>query len=172
MSEDKKKSGFSVYWIYALAGVAFIAIQLFYSAESRITIDRKQTLFELVDSSGVEKITIINDQRANFQLNGRGIELVKTFKKGEFPKIWKQLKKEPSIEKQKKTEIVLESIGDLGNFENSLEKERGFECARDTETDYFGTILAYLLPFGIIFLIWFFVMRRMKIGRASCRERV
>ncbi|MCF8220383.1 MAG: ATP-dependent zinc metalloprotease FtsH [Cryomorphaceae bacterium] len=167
MSEDKKKSGFSVYWIYALAGVGFIAIQLFYSAESRITIDRKQTLFELVDSSGVEKITIINDQRANFQLNGRGIELVKTFKKGEFPKIWKQLKKEPSIEKQKKTEIVLESIGDLGNFENSLEKERGFECARDTETDYFGTILAYLLPFGIIFLIWFFVMRRMTGGGGS-----
>lgn len=167
MSEDKKKSGFSVYWIYALAGVAFIAIQLFYSAESRITIDRKQTLFELVDSSGVEKITIINDQRANFQLNGRGIELVKTFKKGEFPKIWKQLKKEPSIEKQKKAEIVLESIGDLGNFENSLEKERGFECARDTETDYFGTILAYLLPFGIIFLIWFFVMRRMTGGGGS-----
>jgi cell division protease FtsH len=164
MSEDKKKSGFSVYWIYALAGVAFIAIQLFYSAESRITVVRKQTLFELVDSSGIEKITIINDQRANFQLNGRGLELVKTFKKGEFPKIWKQLKKEPSIEKQKKAVIVLENIGDLGNFENSLEKERGFECARDTETDYFGTILAYLLPFGIIFLIWFFVMRRMTGG--------
>jgi cell division protease FtsH len=167
MSEDKKKRGFSVYWIYALAGVAFIAIQLFYGAESRITIERKQTLFELVDSSGVEKITIINDQRANFQLNGRGIELVKTFKKGEYPKIWKQLKKEKTLEKQKKAEIVLENIGDLGNFENSLEKERGFECARDTETDYFGTILAYLLPFGIIFLIWFFVMRRMTGGGGS-----
>ena len=167
MSEDKKKRGFSVYWIYALAGVAFIAIQLFYGAESRITIERKQTLFELVDSSGVEKITIINDQRANFQLNGRGIELVKTFKKGEYPKIWKQLKKEKTLEKQKKAEIVLENIGDLGNFENSLEKERGFECARDTETDYYGTILAYLLPFGIIFLIWFFVMRRMTGGGGS-----
>jgi cell division protease FtsH len=167
MSENKKKGGFSVYWIYAIAGIAFIAIQLYYGAESRITIERKQTLFELVDSSGVEKITIINDQRANFTLNGRGIELVKTFKKGEYPKIWKQLKKEKSIEKQKKSEIVLENIGDLGNFENSLEKERGFECARDTETDYFGTILAYLLPFGIIFLIWFFVMRRMTGGGGS-----
>ena len=167
MSEDKKRRGFSVYWIYALAGVAFIAIQLFYGAESRITIERKQTLFELVDSSGVEKITIINDQRANFQLNGRGVELVKTFKKGEYPRIWKQLKKEKTLEKQKKAEIVLENIGDLGNFENSLEKERAFECARDTETDYFGTILAYLLPFGIIFLIWFFVMRRMTGGGGS-----
>jgi cell division protease FtsH len=167
MSENKKKGGFSVYWIYAIAGIAFIAIQLYYGAESRITIERKQTLFELVDSSGVEKITIINDQRANFTLNGRGIELVKTFKKGEYPKIWNQLKKEKSLEKQKKSEIVLENIGDLGNFENSLEKERGFECARDTETDYFGTALAYLLPFGIIFLIWFFVMRRMTGGGGS-----
>jgi cell division protease FtsH len=93
--------------------------------------------------------------------------LVKTFKKGEYPKIWKQLKKEKTLEKQKNAEIVLENIGDLGNFENSLEKERGFECARDTETDYFGTILAYLLPFGIIFLIWFFVMRRMTGGGGS-----
>ncbi|MFM7596062.1 MAG: ATP-dependent zinc metalloprotease FtsH [Flavobacteriales bacterium] len=167
MSENKKKGGFSVYWIYAIAGVAFIAIQLFYSAESRITIKRKQTLFELVDSSGVEKITIINDQRANFTLNGRGIDLIKTFNKGEYPKIWKELKKEKSLARQKKAEIVLENIGDLGNFENSLEKERGFECARDTETDYFGTILAYLLPFGIIFLIWFFVMRRMTGGGGS-----
>ena len=103
MADEKKKGGFSVYWIYALAGIAFIAIQLFYGSESRITIERKQTLFELVDSSGIEKITIINDQKANFQLNARGIELAKTFKKGEYPKIWKQLKKISSLDKQKKT---------------------------------------------------------------------
>jgi cell division protease FtsH len=161
MSDNKKKGGFSVYWIYALAGVAFIAIQLFYGTESKIAIDRKQTLFDLVDSSGVSKITIVNNNRADFQLNAEGINLVKTLKEGEFPKIWNQLKKVNSLEKQKKKVIVLENIGDLGNFENSIEKERNFPCDRDTDTDYLGTILSYLLPFGIIFLIWFFVMRRM-----------
>lgn len=164
MADNKKKGGFSVYWIYALAGVAFIAIQLFYGTESNITIDRKQTLFDLVDSSGVSKITIINNNRADFHLNAKGIAMVKTLKDGEFPKIWNQLKKVNSLEKQKKRTIVLENIGDLGNFENSLEKERNFACDRDTDTDYLGTILAYLLPFGIIFLIWFFVMRRMTGG--------
>ncbi|MFM7387852.1 MAG: ATP-dependent zinc metalloprotease FtsH [Bacteroidota bacterium] len=164
MADNKKKGGFSVYWIYALAGVAFIAIQLFYGTESSITIDRKQTLFDLVDSSGVSKITIINNNRADFHLNAKGIAMVKTQKDGEFPKIWNQLKKVNSLEKQKKKTIVLENIGDLGNFENSLEKERNFACDRDTDTDYLGTILAYLLPFGIIFLIWFFVMRRMTGG--------
>lgn len=164
MSDKNKKGGFSVYWIYALAGVAFIAIQLFYGSDSKITIDRKQTLFDLVDSSGVAKITIINNNRADFLLNARGIELSKSQQKGEFPKIWNELKKLNSIEKQKKKVIVLENIGDLGNFENSLEKERNFPCDRDTDTDYLGTILAYLLPFGIIFLIWFFVMRRMAGG--------
>ncbi|NBO60393.1 MAG: hypothetical protein EBU82_05415, partial [Flavobacteriia bacterium] len=164
MSDNKKKGGFSVYWIYALAGIAFIAIQLFYGTESKITIDRKQTLFDLVDSSGVAKITIINNNRADFQLNAEGVSLVKSMKEGEFPKIWNQLKKLNSLEKQKKQVIVLENIGDLGNFENSIEKERNFPCDRDTDTDYLGTILAYLLPFGIIFLIWFFVMRRMTGG--------
>jgi len=164
MSDNKKKGGFSVYWIYALAGIAFIAIQLFYGTESKITIDRKQTLFDLVDSSGVAKITIINNNRADFQLNAEGVYLVKSMKEGEFPKIWNQLKKLNSLEKQKKQVIVLENIGDLGNFENSIEKERNFPCDRDTDTDYLGTILAYLLPFGIIFLIWFFVMRRMTGG--------
>lgn len=164
MSDNKKKGGFSVYWIYALAGIAFIAIQLFYGTESKITIDRKQTLFDLVDSSGVAKITIINNNRADFQLNAEGVSLVKSMKEGEFPKIWNQLKKLNSLEKQKKQIIVLENIGDLGNFENSIEKERNFPCDRDTDTDYLGTILAYLLPFGIIFLIWFFVMRRMTGG--------
>lgn len=164
MSDNKKKGGFSVYWIYALAGVAFIAIQLIYGTESKITIDRKQTLFSLVDSSGVSKITIINNNRADFQLNAEGVALVKSLKDGEYPKIWKELKKLNSLEKQKKKIIVLDNIGDLGNFENSLEKERNFPCDRDTDTDYLGTILAYLLPFGIIFLIWFFVMRRMSGG--------
>lgn len=167
MSEEKKKGGFSVYWIYALAGIAFIAIQLWYGSETKITIERKQTLYDLVDIKGVEKITIINDQKAYFKLNAKGLEQVKSVKKGEYPKIWKQLKLLKTIDKQKKAEIELKNIGDLGNFENSLERDRGFECARDTETDYFGTILAYLLPFGIIFLIWFFVMRRMTGGGGS-----
>jgi len=161
---DKKKGGFSVYWIYALAGIAFIAIQLWYGSDSKITIDRKQTLFDLVDSSAVSKITIINNNRADFMLNAQGIALVKASKEGEFPKIWSQLKKVSGIEKQKKKIIQLDNIGDLGNFENSIEKERNFPCDRDTDTDYLGTILAYLLPFGIIFLIWFFVMRRMTGG--------
>lgn len=164
MADNKKKGGFSVYWIYALAGIAFIAIQLLYGSESSISIDRKQTLFDLVDSNAVSKITIINNNRADFMLNAHGVELVKQSKDGELPKIWKQLSKEKSIEKQKKKVITLENIGDLGNFETSIEKERNFPCDRDTDTDYLGTILAYLLPFGIIFLIWFFVMRRMAGG--------
>ena len=75
MSEEKKKGGFSVYWIYALAGIAFIAIQLWYGSESKITIERKQTLYDLVDVKGVEKITIINViDRKGGDITNRGIE--------------------------------------------------------------------------------------------------
>ena len=162
MANEKKKGGFSVYWIYAVAGLAFIAIQLFYNVESHISVQRKNTLFQLIDSNGVAKVEIINGSRADFKLNKKGLEIVKNSKSGEYKNIWKQLKKD-SPAKQKERTLELKNIGDLGNFETNLE-DRKFEYGTDTEYDYFGQIFWYVLPFGIIFLIWFFVMRRMTGG--------
>ncbi len=162
MANEKKKGGFSVYWIYAVAGLAFIAIQLFYNVESHISVQRKNTLFQLIDSNGVAKVEIINGSRADFKLNKKGLEIVKNSKSGEYKNIWKQLKKD-SPAKQKERILELKNIGDLGNFETNLE-DRKFEYGTDTQYDYFGQIFWYVLPFGIIFLIWFFVMRRMTGG--------
>lgn len=162
MANEKKKGGFSVYWIYAIAGLAFIAIQLFYNVESHISIQRKNTLFALIDSNAVAKVVIINGSRADFKLNKKGIDIVKYSNTGEYKSIWNQLKKEGPAKRKERT-LELKNIGDLGNFEKNLE-ERKFEYGTDTEYDYFGQIFWYVLPFGIIFLIWFFVMRRMTGG--------
>jgi len=116
----------------------------------------------LIDSNGVAKVEIINGSRADFKLNKKGLEIVKNSKSGEYKNIWKQLKKD-SPAKQKERTLELKNIGDLGNFETNLE-DRKFEYGTDTEYDYFGQIFWYVLPFGIIFLIWFFVMRRMTGG--------
>ncbi|NBV69032.1 MAG: peptidase M41, partial [Flavobacteriia bacterium] len=123
MANEKKKGGFSVYWIYAVAGLAFIAIQLFYNVESHISVQRKNTLFQLIDSNGVAKVEIINGSRADFKLNKKGLEIVKNSKSGEYKNIWKQLKKD-SPAKQKERTLELKNIGDLGNFETNLEDRK------------------------------------------------
>lgn len=162
MAKDKKKIGISVYWIYAVAGIAFIAIQLFYNSESHYSINSKKTLYTLVDTSGVSKIEIINGDHARFHLNQKGIQFVQQTKTGEYKQMWKALSKQ-KVSKRKDLVFELKNIGDLGNFESELD-DRKFDYESSKEVDYLGQIFWYILPFGIIFLIWFLVMRRMTGG--------
>lgn len=161
MSEDKKR-GFSVYWIYAIAAIAFIGIQLFYSNQTKLKLNDKSGFFQVLDSSGISKVDIVNGSKADFKLNAKGVEVIKTVGNGELTKLWAQLKK-LSPKEQLEVTIQLQNIGDQGNFEKNLET-RNMKYGNKDEVDYVGTIFWYLLPFGIIFLIWFFVMRRMTGG--------
>jgi cell division protease FtsH len=161
-NNNNKKRGFSVYWIYAIAAIAFILIQLYYGKETKINAE-KQLLYTLVDSSGVEKITAINKEKAYFTLNDKGVALVTSSKDPRFTSIQKELKKEDKASLKKKT-FEVKDVGDYGNFEQEIQKRKFTNYSNDTEIDYLGTVLSYLLPFGIILLIWFFVMRRISGG--------
>jgi cell division protease FtsH len=161
-NNNNKKRGFSVYWIYAIAAIAFILIQLYYGKDTKINAE-KQLLYTLVDSSGVEKITAINKEKAYFTLNDKGVTLVTSSKDPRFSSIQKELKKEDKASLKKKT-FEVKDVGDYGNFEQEIQKRKFTNYSNDTEIDYLGTVLSYLLLFGIILLIWFFVMRRISGG--------
>lgn len=162
MSEEKKKSPFSIYWIYAALGIALISFNIFMNTNPAATIKYKETLLELVDHHGVKSVKIINQSKAEFQLKPAGVTYVKTTSRLDFP----SMKKLISNAKGKPTSIVfeLENIGSPTNFEKALD-DRGYrDYENKTEVNYLGDILGYLLPFAIIILIWMFVMRRMSGG--------
>ena len=162
MSEEKKKSPFSIYWIYAALGIALISFNIFMNTSPAATIKYKETLMELVDNHGVKNVKIINQSKAEFQLKPSGITYVKTNSKLDFP----SMKKMISAAKGKPTSIVfeLENIGSPTNFEKALDDRGYHDYENKTEVNYLGDILGYLLPFVIIILIWMFVMRRMSGG--------
>ena len=162
MAKENKKGGFSVYWIYAILGVSLIAFQLMMSGDTHVTISNKKTLFELVDAKGVKKIEIVNQTSADFYLSKEGIEYVKKARGYDFETIKKALKKQGPV-KGKEIIFEIENIGDLGNFQHDLD-DRKANYSIVNRVNYFSQILSYILPFGIIILIWIFVMRRMSGG--------
>ena len=162
MAKENKKGGFSVYWIYAILGVSLIAFQLMMSGDTHVTITNKKTLFELVDAKGVKKIEIVNQTSADFYLSKEGIEYVKKARGYDFETIKKALKKQGPV-KGKEIIFEIENIGDLGNFQHDLD-DRKANYSIVNRVNYFSQILSYILPFGIIILIWIFVMRRMSGG--------
>ena len=163
MSKEKKKSPFSIYWIYAALGFALIAFQLYVSSDSVATIKSRETFFNLVENKGVRNVRIINQVKADFYLNAKGKALVKQAKKGELVEIKKALSKNGPV-KNKEIKFELENIGNHANFEEEL-KEKGYRNFQNVnEVNYLGQILSYILPFALIIIIWIFVMRRMSGG--------
>jgi len=163
MAKEKKKGGFSVYWIYAILGVALIAFQIYQSGSSTQTILKKKTLFTLIEHNGVRKVEIVNQSKADFYLNAEGIAFVKSTKGGEWSEMKKALEKSGPV-KDKEIVFELENIGDPGNFEKDLDQLKFSNYIPVNKVNYLAQILGYILPFGIIILIWIFVMRRMSGG--------
>ena len=59
-NQDKKRSPFSIYWIYGLIGVSIIAFQLFMSGSSDIKLKYQSTFFALADSNYVTNVYVVN----------------------------------------------------------------------------------------------------------------
>lgn len=169
-NKEKKKSPFNIYWIYALIGIAAIAINLFMSSNTSVKV-KSETFFALADSSYVTDVKLVNRQRVDFKVTEEGREFIAA-----NPEKFVQLNKAleaPSKAKNATQPIFQFDVADPGNFANNLDKvnEKLKESNLKTvplepveEVNYIGSIISFLLPILILVLIWVFIMRRMSGG--------
>lgn len=162
MSEEKRKNSFSVYWIYIAFVVLLVSTHLYLNGESTTTIKYKETLLELVEAKGVKNIKIVNQSSARFQLKKEGVTYVNAHKNLDFKRM-RKIVNTKNVDINRLT-FELENIGNHANFEKALDDRKYSDYENVIETNWTAQILGYLLPFGIIVLIWMFVMRRMSGG--------
>lgn len=182
MSEqNKKKNPFSIYWIYAIIGVALIGFQLFSGSVGRIPVKFQSTFDHLAEQGYVTEVELINKVRVDFKLTPEGKEYVKKSNDKKLKSIKESLNNNSAL---RQSEPVYElTIVDAGNFESKVDeinkkiKEENtklsaedketiplLEFTTDEEINYIGSILQFLLPIGLMIVIWIFVMRRMSGG--------
>ncbi len=179
--ENKKKSPFSIYWIYAVIGVAIIGFQLFMSSAGHIPVKYKSTFFDLAEKGFIQDAKIINKVRLDFTITKEGKNYLINTKDAQFKSIKQALTKGNAV---KKGDLVFElNIVDAGNIElqvtelNKTIKEQNIklraenkaplpmiELIDEEEVNYLGNILSFILPILILVVIWMFVMRRMSGG--------
>jgi cell division protease FtsH len=162
MSEEKRKNSFSVYWIYIAFVVLLVSTHLYLNGETTTTIKYKETLLELVEAKGVKNIKIVNQSSARFQLKKEGVTYVNAHKNLDFKRM-RKIVNAKNVDFNRLT-FELENIGNHANFEKALDDRKYSDYENVIETNWTAQILGYLLPFGIIVLIWMFVMRRMSGG--------
>lgn len=170
-NQEKKKSPFSIYWIYALIAVAAIAVNLFWNSANDVRVP-SETFFTLADSSYVSDVKLVNRQRVDFKITDEGKEFIRENKQGKFTKL-NDLLSAASKGKANPNPVFQFEIADAGNFLDRLDEKNKQLAAihKPTishdpveEVNYLGSIISFLLPIIILIVIWMFVMRRMSGG--------
>jgi cell division protease FtsH len=130
---NKKKSPFSIYWIYALIGVAIIGFQLFMSSGSRVTIKFEDNFFDLAEMGYVQDVKLVNKVRIDFKITKEGREFVSKSEDPQFATIRENLVKD---NRPTKADPIFElEIIDAGNFQSKVDEINGEIKSRNTLID-------------------------------------
>ncbi|MBN2745985.1 MAG: ATP-dependent zinc metalloprotease FtsH [Bacteroidales bacterium] len=158
---NKNNKGFSFYWIYAIIAVVFILIPMFSNTGSSTESIQWGKLKTILEKGHAKKIVVINKD-----------ESAEVFIRSEYLSDYPELK-----EKQGFTIGTQEPFfvynGDLENFGERIQKvqdevkvtdDKRVYVSRENRVNYWGQILGWVLPIGLIILFYIFLMRRMAGG--------
>lgn len=166
----EKKNPFSFYWIYAILAVVLIGSSLLNSTGGKVPVKYENAFFQLAENNYITDVKIINKDHVDYRLNSSGVDFVKDSKTEMYATAKTILKKSSG----KETKIVFSTpISDNGAFVTKLNNisedhrakgQAELSFTSEEEINYFSVFLTYLIPLGLIVILWVFVMRRMGGG--------
>ena len=147
------KRPFSFYWIYAIIGVLLISINLinWNGSSEQISIQRFE---EIVEAGDVEKVIILNLKSAQVYLKKEALEKDEykskenngLFNNGYGPGPHFEFEIGPHEEFGKKLDQLSKKHDLIYDYENPKD---------------WSTSLGWIIPIGLMIVIWIFIMRRM-----------
>jgi len=159
-SPDSKPK-FNVYWIYGIIALAIIGTYLLNMRGGPEEISWQRFEKEILASHDVEKIVIVNKERAEIYIKKDRLATGKykdTGARGFNP-----------ISRAEPQYYI--NIGSVETFENNLQKAMsGFSeeeivpLTYETRRNFMGEILTWLFPIFLLVVIWIFIFRRMGAG--------
>lgn len=178
---NKKKSPFSIYWIYAFIGITLIGYSLFMSSAGEIPVKYESTFFDLAEKGFVTEAQLVNKVRVDFKVSNEGLKYIKNSKEDQYKSLKKYLSTKSPIKSSQP--VFIHNVVDAGNFdadlselnkkieaENFIKKQKNqkelptVQLVDVEEVNYLMNILSFLLPILLFIGIWMFVMRRMSGG--------
>jgi cell division protease FtsH len=169
-NKKKKKSPFSIYWIYAIIAIAIIGFQLFMSSGANATVKNEDTFIELAKEGFIDEAFLVNKIRVDFSLTSEGKDFIRNSEETKYNLIKEAINKGSQFGGKQKFSVTILDAGAFTTEVKEMNKELK-SSRKDTvqvlpkeEINYLSNILGFLLPIAILIVIWLFVMRRMSGG--------
>ncbi len=178
---NSPKKKFSFYWLYAVLAIVFIGLQ-FYNYNGT---DTKKYTFDkfvkLLEKHYVEKVLIVNKEKAEVYIKQDSLKKVSEFKDAILKKgTSKNEIKGPHFEFEiSSVESFRKDLSDAENdivrsdtaaAKTQLEKDKILKSfshitpESETRKNWGGDILGWVIPIGLLLVVWFIIMRMMGRG--------
>jgi ATP-dependent metalloprotease FtsH len=155
------KSGFNFYWIYGIIIVGIIIAQMFQWGGGEVEIQYEYFVHNMLADHDVAKIEVTGDVAHIYIKNDK-------LKEDKYQKV----RSKSLVNADNPGPHYYFHIGTADLFEKKLaEAQKDFPPEEKVNVDYkpdthnyWDTIISWLLPFGLLIMVWFFIMRRMGGG--------
>lgn len=159
----RPRFNFNLYWIYALIAIIFIGMQIFSSFNSALKEINKNEFIEMMKDLDVKQINIVNNEFAEITILSDRLEKEK----------YKDVR-ERSFGGENLGPHYRYNIGSPQLFDSEIKdlwtqypETKHVEIRNETRKNLFGDLLSWLIPIGLMVLVWIFIMRRMSGGPAG-----
>lgn len=154
--KPNNKKPFSFYWIYAIVGVALLALQLL-NWNGGSSVIRESEFEQMVLQGDVEEVIVVKN---------KGVARVTLTQEALAKEEHAKRIQQNNYTGNRGPHYTFE-FNSLDNFDKDLKKwseENNLKYKTVTEEDWLGGIIGFILPILIIVGIWVFLMRRMSGG--------
>lgn len=165
-NKDNKPEGgagkFQSYWLYAIMSLVLLFLVITGLAESgTVEINKKRLAAMLEDQGAIARIDLVNGEYANIYLDEEAREDEKYAdapKEGSYTRTSYDYQM-PVVTPDNFTKFVEEAQERAGiPFEDRVEVQP------KTQRNYLSDALPYILTFGLLIVVWIFIMRRLGGG--------
>ncbi|MDX9883309.1 MAG: ATP-dependent zinc metalloprotease FtsH [Prolixibacteraceae bacterium] len=147
------------YWVYGIIILTFLVIQWFSFGGGPVETNWMEVKNTMLANHDIQKIQVINREEAHIFLKESSYEKYKDKLNVGFsappkygPHYFFTIGSVETFEEN------------LKNAQDSFSEDHKISIEYKTVHNYFGDILGWILPFGLIILIWWWIFRRMSKG--------
>jgi AFG3 family protein len=171
-NNDNKPLGpkFNIYWIYGIIALFFLALYSYsMAAGSQKQLERSR-LGEMIVNQDVERLTIVNKQRAYIYIKREALEQKPDFYKdaaegniaGNDYHYWREISSADFFNEW------LQKIQDDAN----IPPDQQIAPTNETKQNILPQLIGWVLPIVIIVAIWIFIMRRVGGGAGGAGAQI
>ncbi|MFO7575847.1 MAG: ATP-dependent zinc metalloprotease FtsH [Bacteroidales bacterium] len=161
-SEGQGKPKFNSNWIWGLLAIGFLAINFLNTGNTVKKINQGE-LRNMIIARDIEKLVVVNKDRAEIYLKQQALESDK-YPDAAPPKSGLSPAAKPQFYHPFGTVELFATFIRDAQTEAGYSEDEWLHPDYETRKSYFGEILGWIIPFGLLIVLWMFLLRRMAGG--------